>query len=41
MPSFLGELVSVLAVAAFGLYVQYWIIRLAVQHALESHRRAG
>lgn len=41
MPSFLGELVTVLVVVALGLCVQYWVIRLAVQHALESHRRAG
>jgi hypothetical protein len=40
VPNFLGELTyAAMAFAAIPLTL-YWVIRLAVQHALRDHRRA-
>jgi hypothetical protein len=40
VPNFLGELTYAAMAFAAILLTLYWVIRLAVQHALRDHRRA-
>ena len=41
VPSFLDEFVFAALAVSAALLTLYWIIRLAVQHALREHRRSS
>lgn len=42
MPDFMTEVALALLFPAIGLYVLYWVIRLAVRHGLrDAHNESG